>query len=105
MTYVALIYDHRIVDGREPVQFLKTIKEVLEEPAFVSRSLMDQPRGCNFRQSCEQQTPTARRFYRAICSAIATKMVERPKPLPSAFWGWNETLRVRESFKTFNGTD
>jgi len=33
MMYVALTYDHRIVDGREAVQFLKTIKEVLEEPA------------------------------------------------------------------------
>ncbi|MEM7456782.1 MAG: 2-oxoglutarate dehydrogenase complex dihydrolipoyllysine-residue succinyltransferase [Planctomycetota bacterium] len=33
MMYVALTYDHRIVDGREAVMFLKTIKEVLEEPA------------------------------------------------------------------------
>ena len=33
MMYVALTYDHRIVDGREAVSFLKTIKEVLEEPA------------------------------------------------------------------------
>ena len=33
MMYVALTYDHRVVDGREAVGFLKTIKEVLEEPA------------------------------------------------------------------------
>ena len=33
MMYIALSYDHRIVDGREAVGFLKTIKEVLEEPA------------------------------------------------------------------------
>ena len=33
MMYVALTYDQRIVDGREAVGFLKTIKEVLEEPA------------------------------------------------------------------------
>ena len=33
MMYVALTYDHRIVDGREAVGFLKTIQEVLEEPA------------------------------------------------------------------------
>lgn len=32
MMYVALSYDHRIVDGREAVQFLLTIKEVLEDP-------------------------------------------------------------------------
>lgn len=33
MMYVALTYDHRIVDGREAVGFLRSIKEVLEEPA------------------------------------------------------------------------
>ena len=30
--YLALSYDHRIIDGREAVSFLKTIKECLEEP-------------------------------------------------------------------------
>jgi 2-oxoglutarate dehydrogenase E2 component (dihydrolipoamide succinyltransferase) len=33
MMYVALTYDHRIVDGREGVVFLKRIKECLEDPA------------------------------------------------------------------------
>ena len=33
MMYLALTYDHRIVDGRESVQFLVTLKEALEEPA------------------------------------------------------------------------
>ncbi|WP_295612871.1 2-oxoglutarate dehydrogenase complex dihydrolipoyllysine-residue succinyltransferase [uncultured Lamprocystis sp.] len=33
MMYLALTYDHRIIDGREAVQFLVTIKETLEEPA------------------------------------------------------------------------
>jgi 2-oxoglutarate dehydrogenase E2 component (dihydrolipoamide succinyltransferase) len=33
MMYVALTYDHRIVDGKDAVGFLRTIKEVLEEPA------------------------------------------------------------------------
>jgi len=32
MMYVALSYDHRIVDGREAVQFLVKMKELLEEP-------------------------------------------------------------------------
>lgn len=32
MMYVALTYDHRIVDGREAVTFLKRIKDVLETP-------------------------------------------------------------------------
>ncbi|TVO75264.1 2-oxoglutarate dehydrogenase complex dihydrolipoyllysine-residue succinyltransferase [Sedimenticola selenatireducens] len=32
MMYLALSYDHRIVDGREAVQFLVTIKNMLEDP-------------------------------------------------------------------------
>lgn len=32
MMYTALTYDHRIVDGREAVSFLKVIKEVCEDP-------------------------------------------------------------------------
>ena len=33
MMYLALSYDHRLVDGREAVQFLVMIKELLEDPA------------------------------------------------------------------------
>ena len=33
MMYLALSYDHRIVDGREAVTFLVRVKEVLEDPA------------------------------------------------------------------------
>ena len=36
--YLALSYDHRIIDGRESVSFLKKVKEVLEDP---SRLLLD----------------------------------------------------------------
>lgn len=32
MMYLALTYDHRIIDGREAVTFLRTIKEVIEDP-------------------------------------------------------------------------
>ena len=35
MMYVALSYDHRIVDGREAVQFLVRIKEYVEDPALM----------------------------------------------------------------------
>lgn len=35
MMYLALSYDHRIIDGRESVQFLVTIKELLEDPARI----------------------------------------------------------------------
>jgi Pyruvate/2-oxoglutarate dehydrogenase complex, dihydrolipoamide acyltransferase (E2) component, and related enzymes len=38
MMYLALSYDHRIVDGKDAVQFLVTIKELLEDP---SRLLLD----------------------------------------------------------------
>ena len=35
MMYLALSYDHRIVDGREAVQFLVKVKELLEEPELL----------------------------------------------------------------------
>ncbi len=38
MMYVALTYDHRIIDGKDSVQFLVAIKELLEDP---SRLLLD----------------------------------------------------------------
>lgn len=38
MMYVALTYDHRIIDGKDSVQFLVAIKELLEDPA---RLLLD----------------------------------------------------------------
>jgi len=33
MMYIALSYDHRLIDGRDAVQFLVTVKESLEDPA------------------------------------------------------------------------
>ena len=38
MMYLALSYDHRIIDGKESVGFLVTIKELLEDP---QRLLLD----------------------------------------------------------------
>jgi 2-oxoglutarate dehydrogenase E2 component (dihydrolipoamide succinyltransferase) len=35
MMYVALTYDHRLIDGREAVTFLRHIKESIEEPARI----------------------------------------------------------------------
>ncbi|MDA8363329.1 MAG: 2-oxoglutarate dehydrogenase complex dihydrolipoyllysine-residue succinyltransferase [Gammaproteobacteria bacterium] len=35
MMYLALSYDHRIIDGREAVRFLVTVKEMLEDPARI----------------------------------------------------------------------
>jgi 2-oxoglutarate dehydrogenase E2 component (dihydrolipoamide succinyltransferase) len=32
MMYLALSYDHRIIDGRESVSFLVRVKELLEKP-------------------------------------------------------------------------
>ena len=32
MMYLALTYDHRIIDGKEAVQFLVSIKQSLEDP-------------------------------------------------------------------------
>jgi 2-oxoglutarate dehydrogenase E2 component (dihydrolipoamide succinyltransferase) len=33
MMYVALSYDHRLIDGKESVSFLKRVKEIIEDPA------------------------------------------------------------------------
>jgi 2-oxoglutarate dehydrogenase E2 component (dihydrolipoamide succinyltransferase) len=38
MMYLALSYDHRLIDGKEAVTFLVTIKDLLEDPA---RLLLD----------------------------------------------------------------
>lgn len=35
MMYIALTYDHRLIDGREAVTFLRTIKRAVEEPSIM----------------------------------------------------------------------
>ena len=35
MMYLALSYDHRVIDGKDSVSFLKRIKEFLEEPSIM----------------------------------------------------------------------
>ena len=39
MMYLALTYDHRVLDGREAVTFLRTIKELIEDPRKMLLSL------------------------------------------------------------------
>jgi 2-oxoglutarate dehydrogenase E2 component (dihydrolipoamide succinyltransferase) len=40
MMYLALSYDHRLIDGREAVQFLVRVKECIENPAVLMLDLM-----------------------------------------------------------------
>ena len=35
MMYLALSYDHRMIDGKEAVQFLVTVKDILEDPSRI----------------------------------------------------------------------
>lgn len=35
MMYVALTYDHRLIDGREAVMFLRKIKAAVEDPTVM----------------------------------------------------------------------
>ncbi|TNF08270.1 MAG: dihydrolipoamide succinyltransferase, partial [Gammaproteobacteria bacterium] len=35
MMYLAMSYDHRLIDGKEAVQFLVAIKEMIENPAKI----------------------------------------------------------------------
>ena len=37
--YLALSYDHRIIDGKDSVQFLMAVKHALEDPARMLLSL------------------------------------------------------------------
>ena len=39
MMYLALSYDHRLIDGREAVQFLVAIKGMIEDPARILLAL------------------------------------------------------------------
>jgi 2-oxoglutarate dehydrogenase E2 component (dihydrolipoamide succinyltransferase) len=35
MMYLALSYDHRMIDGKEAVQFLVTLKDLVEDPTML----------------------------------------------------------------------
>ena len=35
MMYVALTYDHRLIDGREAVTFLRKVKSAVEDPSVM----------------------------------------------------------------------
>lgn len=39
MMYVALTYDHRLIDGREAVMFLRKIKAAVEDPRIILAGL------------------------------------------------------------------
>ena len=39
MMYLALSYDHRLIDGKDAVQFLVKVKEYLENPAIAALDL------------------------------------------------------------------
>jgi hypothetical protein len=41
MMYVALTYDHRIIDGREAVTFLRRVRDHLKHPRECYRGLRD----------------------------------------------------------------
>ncbi len=46
MMYLALTYDHRIVDGTDSVQFLVAIKDALEDPARLLLQLYSRMQDC-----------------------------------------------------------
>lgn len=39
MMYIALTYDHRLIDGREAVMFLRKIKAAVEDPRVILAAL------------------------------------------------------------------
>lgn len=39
MMYIALTYDHRLIDGREAVMFLRKVKGAVEDPRIILAGL------------------------------------------------------------------
>lgn len=39
MMYIALTYDHRLIDGREAVMFLRKVKSAVEDPRIILAGL------------------------------------------------------------------
>ena len=60
MMYLALTYDHRIVDGREAVTFLVRVKECVEDPARLVLDLT----------SCEPVDPATGRVRSASATVV-----------------------------------
>ena len=67
--YLALTYDHRIIDGKEAVTFLVRIKELIEDP---HRFLLDLYEGrewcCGHRDHCRALCRNALIKYKSCCS-------------------------------------
>ena len=57
MMYLALSYDHRIVDGKEAVTFLVRVKEALEDPARLVLDLWEMPHYRRGRAATRPSTP------------------------------------------------
>ena len=84
MMYLALSYDHRLVDGREAVQFLVKVKDFIEDPAWLlSRASRT---GC----CASITTGRLRRAQAGLCSrrGYITVAVRSPRP-PRGRRPWN----------------
>ena len=65
MMYLALSYDHRIIDGREAVTFLVRVKEAIEDPTRLLIDLYAR----RWELSC---SPRARCWWRAEAASLTT---------------------------------
>ena len=83
MMYLALTYDHRIVDGREAVQFLVRIKDLVEDPTALlstaGSSCWQSKRACEIITvpNCSTQSRVAPVDHPWLCRA-ARREVRRP---------------------------
>jgi hypothetical protein len=57
MMYLALSYDHRVVDGKEAVTFLVRIKECIENPARLLLGCRAEVETPNANANSERRTP------------------------------------------------
>ena len=70
MMYLALTYDHRIIDGREAVQFLVTIKDCLEDPGRLLLGRPDELRDRMFKKSLRVKTARPLEHPEAVFSDL-----------------------------------
>jgi hypothetical protein len=87
MMYLALSYDHRVVDGKEAVTFLVRVKECLEDPALHSGCRKTQPVSSQFRhvdlpsqhsvETGDEFPRASERIFQVVTSEISFEVSRR----------------------------
>ena len=68
--YVALSYDHRIIDGKESVGFLVAVKEALENPIELLMNNIKRSPGTIMRRLLKTKKPSFDGFFKALSTSV-----------------------------------